>query len=374
MHDPLERLYRTKLTLLATVFAVVGLGLLVLAQLGELLPTLRWTRVLPLSDLGGGLFTTGLLGVALGYLDARDSEVRATERLQRVLRAEAPAIRDAVIRGFAFQREDLARVATPETLDEIIRNSLTLRLGDEAFAQEVYADIRDQAVGAPERWHDVRVKLRLSPYDTGDGREGAPLFVLTAEWEYSVLPQHLTRRFVSTSDAAEYRELAADPSATSAWYVSAGTGLDAGSEDAFALVQFTVNGQERPISRSVRKRGQTYTVSLGPEAASGQPVVVSYTYRTVVRQHGHLLHVELERPTRGVDVELDYSGCGIAEVRTLDFIASSRAARVLTPPASLPGRSVSVQFDGWVFPRSGVAFVWVLESEHSPAVQSASEA
>ncbi len=77
-------------------------------------------------------------------------------------------------------------------------------------------------------------------------------------------------------------------------------------------MQFTVNGRERSIARSTRKRGQTYTVSLGQEAASGQAVVVSYTYRTVVRQHGHLLHVELERPTRGVDVELDYGGCGIA--------------------------------------------------------------
>jgi len=67
-------------------------------------------------------------------------------------------MRDAVIRGFAFDDEDLARVASSETLDDIIQNSLALRLGDKTFAEEVYQDIRDQAIRASERWLNAKVE------------------------------------------------------------------------------------------------------------------------------------------------------------------------------------------------------------------------
>src|SRR5664279_2987800 len=108
------------------------------------------------------MFTTGLLGVALQYLDGQDSEVRDTERLKRVLADSAPAMRDAVISGFAFEPADVARVATPEVLDQIITNGMAIRLGDASFASEIYEDVREQAIGIPERLRDARISIRLS--------------------------------------------------------------------------------------------------------------------------------------------------------------------------------------------------------------------
>jgi len=139
-----------------------GLGLLVF---GHWLPSAggwRWLTNVPILDIGGGMFTAGLLSVALQYFDGQDNEVRATQRLERVLRASAPTMRDAVIDGFAFSPEDLARVATPETLDRIITNGLGIRLGDAGFGKNVYEDLRQQALGTPERLHDARISIRLS--------------------------------------------------------------------------------------------------------------------------------------------------------------------------------------------------------------------
>ena len=53
-------------------------------------------------------------------------------------------------------------MATPELLEDIAANVMALRLGDEQFAREIYADIRDQAIRAAERWYDVAVRVRLS--------------------------------------------------------------------------------------------------------------------------------------------------------------------------------------------------------------------
>jgi len=74
MQNPLHRLYRTKLALLATIFTVAGFALLFLAQWNH------WAALskLPIGDVGLALFTTGLIVVAFEYVDSQDADERAS--------------------------------------------------------------------------------------------------------------------------------------------------------------------------------------------------------------------------------------------------------------------------------------------------------
>lgn len=45
-------------------------------------------------------------------------------------------------------------------------------------------------------------------------------------------------------------------------------------------------------------------------------------------------------------------------------------ACVLYMPHTVPGQRVSVGFDGWVFPRSGVAFVWAMTTRPASTLPS----
>ena len=150
MRDLLDQLYKTKLQLLAVLSTVGGIALLLLARWTETVADASWLTNLPLTDLGSALFTTGLLAVAFEYLDRKDGDERANQRLRQVLREEAPAIRDAVVDGFAFNADALKNVASPELLDRIVSNALALRLGDPALAHDAYTDLRDQVIRAPE--------------------------------------------------------------------------------------------------------------------------------------------------------------------------------------------------------------------------------
>lgn len=364
MASPLQRLYRTKLQFLATVCTVAGIGLLLLTRWVEQLPGWEWLRGLPIIDISSALFTAGLIVIVFEYIDREDGEIRAVQRLRRVLGEQAPAMRDAVIDGFAFKPDDLARVASADTLDRIARNSLAIQLGDRALAEEVYGDVRQQVISATERWHDLHVSVSLSPWEQGPAVGSGSMFVATVRCEYEVIPGSPVMRFACVSDLAEYRELLRDPSMTAVWYFEPVGGLNGASSEAFELVQFAVDGQVRPIRRTARAGTQIYTVSLGKQAASSsRPVKLAYTYRTLVQQNGHLLYVDIAKPTRGLKVELSYGSCGIRYVNVLDMIASSTQSRVVRTPESVPTPSVAVGFDGWVFPRSGVVFVWVLEVE-----------
>jgi hypothetical protein len=359
MRDPLQRIHNFKLALIAVSVSFVGFVLMVLARWLDGQPLLADLAFLPWGEVGGTLFTAGILSIGIDYLLSKDDDERAEERMRRILATQAPAMKAAVIDGFAFDAEDLAGVATPDMLDRIVRNSLALRLNDAEFAREIYDDVRDQAITATERWHDVKISIRLS-MDRNTSEAHVPGYVATIRWEYTVVPKHAVRRFAVVSDRAEYRDLMADPEATSTWFMRKDSGIDAGSTEAFEIVQFTVDGEHRAIRRSARKQGQIYSASIGKDAVdAGVPITVSYTQRVKLFKHGHLLHLDMEQPTRNVDIDLDYSDTDIDYINVLDFFVSSHKTRVEHMPPNVPERSISVSHDGWVFQRSGVAFVWV---------------
>lgn len=355
MRDPFERIHTIKLALIAVSLSFAGFALMA-------------TSVWFVDDdklsnfvfgVGDALLIAAAIGIVIDHLLSKSDDERNDARLDRLLKANVSAFRESVIKGFAFDSEDLARVATPDMLDRITKNSLALRLGDPEFAEEVYEDVRDQAITAEERWHDAKISVRLS-MDTNESTARVPAYIATIRWEYTTVPKHAVRRFAVVSDREDYRELVSEPGAMSAWFFRPQGGIDAGSTEAFELAQLSVDGELRTIKRSTRRRGQMFTAAIGKDLVdAGQPVAIAYTYRVMLFQHGHLLHLDMEQPTRNVDIELDYGDTNIDYVNVLDFFVSSHKTTIEHMPPTVPERSVHVSHDGWVMQRSGVAFVWV---------------
>jgi len=268
-------------------------------------------------------------------------------------------MRDAVIRGFAFDPDDIAPVATPTVLDKIITNGLALRTGDQSFAAELYESVQTQVIAAPERLQDARVSIRLS-MDSSTPKRRADHFVTTVRWEYTVTPAFAARRFICTADLAEFRDHGSGDTATSSWYLGQRSGLDAGAKSSFEVLDVSADGVLLPTRRTTRVGSQTYTAAL-PADAVGRPIRLAYTYRTLTRIDDHVLRVRNDRPTDGLTVEFDYGDTTVEHVSVIEFLGSARPATVSRSSPELPERTVGVQLDGWSMPRSGVAFVWSAE-------------
>jgi len=179
-----------------------------------------------------------------------------------------------VVDAFAFKPDALTNVASPATLDRIVRNTLAIQLGDKALAAEVYDDLRTQVVRANERWHDVNVSIVLTPWAAGPASGTGAMFVATVRWEYRAVPSSSILRFACVSDLDEYRELGLGPTSTGMWYFEPVAGLDGASAEAFELVEVTVNGKARPLRRTTRAGSQIYTVSVGKDPDGGQSEAV----------------------------------------------------------------------------------------------------
>ena len=362
--SPHHRLRRLKAALLAVSLTLAGILLMMLnAWLSPLqLESWQWLHALPLGELGGTLFGAGLLSTFFEYNFRRDQEAHTLARFRQIIREEAPAMRDAVVEGFAIHPEDLKRVATPELLDDIAANVMALRLGDEQFAHEIYRDIRDQAIRAAERWYDVAVRVRLSTA-VERSTAGTPLLDVTVEWEYSTVPSSATRRFACVSDQDEYNELRQDVPATSTWFMAPRPGMDARRREAYELLELTVDGRPQPIRRSTRATGQTYSVDLDEDARSGKPVRIRQVFRTITPQWSHRLYFAVRQPTRGWSLRLDYTDTNIGDMRVNDTVATAPAARIVRSPEAVPGKVIALESAGWLMPGSGVAFTWTLDEE-----------
>jgi hypothetical protein len=354
--SPLQRVYRTKFVLVAVVSVFLGLGLIVLAHWASLNESGAWLRSWPVNEIGLGLFTTGLFGVLFQYVGKRDAD---EDQLQ--------LIRQVITDDLARRPDGLLAMVSSETRDRIAENCLRLQLGDDALAQGLYADLRAQIIRSPERRYDMDVSIALTPWTGGPVSGVNAMFVATVRTDYRVRPVRPVMRFVCLSDRDEYQELLRDPSYTGVHYFPAVLGVDGGSKEAFQLVEVKLDGRSQPIERTGRSAAQEYEAHLRGDTTPDNGIsAVSYTYRALARQHGHLFFIDFSRPTQNVRVNFAYGGCGIQRVNVIDSIASSRQPGLSQLPASGPTPSVGLRFDGWVLPKAEVGFVWTLDREMGP--------
>lgn len=314
------------------------------------------------SLVGGALATAGLIGVWFQYIGNAQAAEENQRQLRQAVRDEAPAIRDSVVDAMAFTPEKLLDVTAPEVLDRVVENSLAKQLGDRAFAADIYRDLKAQTLRSPERWYDLRISASLTPW-TKTADQMPAMYVATFRYDYHVRNQPRELRFACVSDPGEYRELQEDPSITEVWFFQAKPGLDATSRDVFELAEVTVAGAPQKVRRSTRAGAQYYSVRLGSELDLSGDVAVSFMYRALVQQHSHTVNVDLIKPTHNVSIELNYGGAGIRYVSAHDYIASSMRPSISKTLPTDPSPSVALTFDGWVLPKAGVAFVWVLDEE-----------
>lgn len=192
---------------------------------------------------------------------------------------------------------------------------------------------------------------------------GTPVFDVTVEWGYTTVPSGSVRRFACVSDREEYRELLLDIPATSPWLMQNRPGVDAASRESYELLEFTVDGRPQTIRRSSRKTGQTYSVHLDAAACSGEPVRIRQVFRVVTPTWGRRLYFEFPQPCRGLSLDIDYTNTDIAHLTLSDTVATSRTVQITRSPANVAGRVVSIDFPGWLLPKSDSSVNWTLEAE-----------
>ena len=73
-----------------------------------------------------------------------------------------------------------------------------------------------------------------------------------------------------------------------------------------------------------------------------------------------MVHLNIDRPTKGLEVEMKYDASIISSVRLMDFASRGDGGLV---SQEIDAAVLRYRYDGWLFPRAGLVFAWTLVNE-----------
>ena len=259
-------------------------------------------------------------------------------------------------------------------IDTIIRHCFQTRARNAELGDAIYYEMFETLFGKEDRRlelrNNFRYRIRVGEFSPGEGvpdgdtmlhRVPVPSrrdsFRVTTCVEYT---KEIRNPVFMIGCALDNEQLAAffeDPRCEYRWLLNPGEGLV--PERDFQVNRVRIDGEEAPLIRTEStKRG--YEVWFGSEAFAkklNRPVRMEIEIETKQRKSNRLFSAYLVYPTRGMEISFQYEGTGIRNVRDVGFFAGKHPYPETTREE---GKSVTLRLgnDAWIFPTSGVTFVW----------------
>ena len=268
-----------------------------------------------------------------------------------------PKLRRIFIPG---EEKSIARI------DNMIRGCLQARTSDMEFADAIYYEMFETLFGRENRQLELRMgfryDIRISDFPDGEKEARDPnedYFRVTTHIEYI---KTLRDKFFIIGCAQNDAQLSAlfeEEKCEYRWLLN---GTDSPfSEGDFKVARVRVNDRDAPvISAGNTDRG--YEVLCGGDELEeylNKQVKVEIEIETKKHKSSKMFSVYLAYPTRGMNISFNYEKTGLKNVREVSFFAG----RHPYPKIKMDeGKSIELNIseDEWVFPNSGVTFIWDL--------------
>jgi alanine racemase len=228
----------------------------------------------------------------------------------------------------------------------------------------IYYEMFETLFGKEDRQLELRTDLRyaidVAPF-AGDDRNGDRLaggyFRVTTRIAYTKTIRNHIFMIGCALDNEQLAALFEDRDCEYRWLVNRGDGLVV--ERDFRIGRVCIDGQDVPVL-DARQTERGYEFWCGGEELKkklNRPVRVEIDIVTRKSKLNNIFTVYLVYPTRGVDIIFNYEGTKFRNVREVSFFAGRHPSPEVTRE---PGKSMrlAVGSQDWIFPTSGVAFIW----------------
>ena len=267
----------------------------------------------------------------------------------------------------------LRRIYIPEDekslsrIDNIIRQCFQTRAKNEELGDAIYYEMFETLFGKGDRQlelrTDFRYDIKIADFTAGERKadpEAGEYFKVTTHIEYI---KAIRSEIFFIGCARNNEQLAAlfhDPRCEYRWLFSRGDSQVTDRD--FRIVQVAVDGETIPLIRSTHTdRG--YEVWCGGDILKekvNRPVKLEIEIVTKKAKDNNTFSVYLVYPTRGLDITFDYRDTKLQNVREVAFFAGKNPYPEVVKER---GKSIELKIDSreWIFPNSGVTFIWDLE-------------
>ncbi|MHB8909539.1 MAG: alanine racemase [Syntrophales bacterium] len=251
-------------------------------------------------------------------------------------------------------------------IDTIIRHCFQTRARSEELGDAIYYEMFETLFGKEDRQLELRDDFRYAIHVTEFGPEEEVLeelrrdyFKVTTHVEYTKAIRNAHFMIGCAKDNEQLAAFFEDKRCEYRWLLNGGENLTA--ERDFRVNGVRIDGEAVPIIRT-ESTARGFEVWCGSDELKkklNRQVRVEIEIETRQLKTNRLFSAYLVYPTRGMEISFNYAGTGIKNVRDVGFFAGKHPYPEVTREK---GKSVTLRLgsDAWIFPTSGVTFIWDL--------------
>jgi len=252
------------------------------------------------------------------------------------------------LRQILRRRDILDQLIPPGEMEEMIKGFLQLRLNEEvgeALYHSLLRVIFGEKGGELQYRQDLRHRVSFAEKDKG--------YKVKAKIGYYKALRFDSFYVACAKDEASLAYYFQDPRCEYRWLLESG---QIGATD-FQVKEVRVNSQRLvPQETKLTERGYEIHFQVsGSATIPNRPVMIEIETQTWQAKEERELPIYIVHPTKGLEVTFDYRETKIEAVKAISFLAG----RDRYPQRKdSRGRSITLSLQGWVFPNSGITFVW----------------
>ena len=247
-------------------------------------------------------------------------------------------------------------------IDSIIRHCFQTRTRNEELGDAIYYEMFETLFGKEDRQLELRSCFRYDiaisqlPEAAEPRRRSDAYFQLKTHVEYKKTIRSDIFMIGCASDQRQLDALIEDEHCEYRWILG---GDDLVIERDFTVEKMRIDGEDIPIIEA-KKTGRGYEVWCGSDTLKpkiNQEVKIEIEILTKKAKRNRTFPVYLLYPTRGLEINFCYENANLKNVRAESFFAG-RHPRAAISASRGKSINISISHEEWVFPTSGVIFIW----------------
>ena len=251
-------------------------------------------------------------------------------------------------------------------IDNIIRHCFQTRARNEELGDAIYYEMFETLFGKEDRQLELRDDFRydirvteFSPEDESDEAIRRDYFKVITRVEYTKALRNAVFMIGCALDNEQLAAFFEDKRCEYRWLLNSGEKLVA--ERDFRVNRIRIDREDVPIIRT-EHTSRGYEVWCGTEDLKrklNRQARLEIEIETKKLKSNRLFSAYLVYPTRGMEIAFHYGEAGIKNVREVGFFAGKHPYPEVIREK---GQSITLKLgnDAWIFPTSGVSFVWDL--------------
>ena len=243
-------------------------------------------------------------------------------------------------------------------IDNIIRNCFQTRVRDAELGDAIYYEIFETLFGKEDRQLELRTDFKYDINVTDDDLAG-DYFKVTTHIEYTKTLRNSVFIIGCAMNNKQLSALFEDGRCEYRWLLNRGEDLFRESD--FKVNRVLIDSENVTIIRT-EETGRGYEVWCGGNTLKekmNKPVKMEIEIETKKFKGNNIFSVYLVYPTRGLEISFNYGGTNLKNVREVSFFAGKHPYPDVVKKES-ESIKLKISDDEWIFPNSGVTFIWNL--------------